>query len=75
MSTPNAAVAGIDRAMAATANEVVVLVDNTKIGMDTMVQTVPTSGISHVVTDAGANPDEVAALRAAGVQVHIAQSA
>jgi DeoR/GlpR family transcriptional regulator of sugar metabolism len=75
MSTPNAAVAGIDRAMAATANEVVVLVDNTKIGMDTMIQTVPTSKISHVVTDAGASPDEVAAFRAAGVQVHIAQSA
>ncbi|MET0234536.1 MAG: DeoR/GlpR family DNA-binding transcription regulator [Kibdelosporangium sp.] len=73
MSTPNAGVAGIDRAMAATATEVVALVDNTKIGVDTMVQTVPTSGISHVVTDAGANPEELAALRSAGVKVHIAQ--
>jgi DeoR/GlpR family transcriptional regulator of sugar metabolism len=75
MSTPNAAVAGIDRALAATAKEVVVLVDNTKIGMDTMYQTVPTEGIAHVVTDVGANPDEVGAFRTAGVQVHIAQSA
>jgi DeoR/GlpR family transcriptional regulator of sugar metabolism len=74
MSTPNAAVAGIDRALVATANEVVVLVDNTKIGMDTMYQTVPTAGISHVVTDAGADPDEVDAFREAGVEVHIAQS-
>jgi DeoR/GlpR family transcriptional regulator of sugar metabolism len=73
MSTPNAGVAGIDRAMANTANEVVVLADSTKIGVDTMVRTVPTSGITHVVTDAAASAAEVAALQAAGVQVHIAK--
>ncbi|MET0133965.1 MAG: DeoR/GlpR family DNA-binding transcription regulator [Kibdelosporangium sp.] len=75
MSTPNAAVAGIDRAMAATANEVVALVDNTKIGVDTMFQTVPASRIAHVVTDAGANPDELAALRSADVRLHVSQPA
>ncbi|MEV4320264.1 DeoR/GlpR family DNA-binding transcription regulator [Actinocrispum sp. NPDC049592] len=74
MSTPNGAVAGIDRALAATAKEVVVLVDNTKIGVDTMYQTVPTQDITHVVTDTGADPDELAAFKAAGIQVHIAQS-
>jgi DeoR/GlpR family transcriptional regulator of sugar metabolism len=73
MSTPNASVAAIDRALAATATEVVALVDNTKIGVDTMMQTVPPGQITHVVTDAGANPDELAALREAGVRVHIAQ--
>ncbi|MCE7007643.1 DeoR/GlpR family DNA-binding transcription regulator [Kibdelosporangium philippinense] len=73
MSTPNSAVAAIDRALAATAGEVVALVDNTKVGVDTMVQTVPASGISHVVTDAGANPEELAALRSLGLAVHIAQ--
>jgi DeoR/GlpR family transcriptional regulator of sugar metabolism len=73
MSTPNAGVAGVDRAMAATATEVVALVDNTKIGVDTMVQTVPATGISHVVTDSGADPGELAALRATGVSIHVAQ--
>jgi DeoR/GlpR family transcriptional regulator of sugar metabolism len=75
MSTPNSSVAGMDRVMAATATEVVALVDNTKIGVDTMFQTVPTNEIAHVVTDAGANPDQLAELRTAGVQVHVAQSA
>jgi DeoR/GlpR family transcriptional regulator of sugar metabolism len=73
LSTPNAAVAGIDRALAATAKEVVVLVDHTKVGVDTMYQTVPMDGISHVVTDAGASPDEIAACRTAGADVLIAQ--
>jgi DeoR/GlpR family transcriptional regulator of sugar metabolism len=73
LSTPNAAVAGIDRALAATAKEVVVLVDHTKIGVDTMYQTVPMADISHVVTDAGASPDEIAAFRAAGADVGVTQ--
>ncbi|SMD11560.1 DeoR/GlpR family DNA-binding transcription regulator [Kibdelosporangium aridum] len=73
MSTPNSAVAAIDRALAATASEVVALMDNTKVGIDTMVQTVPASSISHVVTDAAADPEELAALRSSGVTVHIAQ--
>ncbi|MBP2323872.1 DeoR/GlpR family transcriptional regulator of sugar metabolism [Kibdelosporangium banguiense] len=72
MSTPNAGVAGIDRAMAAAATEVVALVDNTKIGVDTMVQTVPAARISHVVTDSRADPAELAALRASGVKIYIA---
>lgn len=75
MSTPNSSVAGMDRVMASTAAEVVALVDNTKIGVDTMFQTVPADKIAHVVTDAGANPDQLAELRTAGVQVHVAQSA
>ncbi|CAM4193463.1 DeoR/GlpR family DNA-binding transcription regulator [Kibdelosporangium persicum] len=73
MSTPNSGVAAIDRALAATATEVVALVDSTKIGVDTTVRTVPATGITHVVTDAGANPEELAALRSSGVTVHIAQ--
>jgi DeoR/GlpR family transcriptional regulator of sugar metabolism len=73
LSTPNAAVAGIDRALAATAKEVVVLVDHTKVGVDTMYQTIPMDGITHVVTDAGASPDEIAACRTAGADVLIAQ--
>ncbi|MFD1049664.1 glycosyltransferase, partial [Kibdelosporangium lantanae] len=55
------------------AKEVVVLVDHTKVGVDTMYQTVPMDGISHVVTDAGASPDEIAACRTAGADVLVAQ--
>ncbi|OLR93542.1 DeoR/GlpR family DNA-binding transcription regulator [Actinokineospora bangkokensis] len=74
LSTPNATVAAVDRAMAAIADEVVVVADNTKIGVDTMIQTVPPGGIAHVVTDDGASPSELAGLRAAGATVHVAEA-
>lgn len=72
LSTPNVNVAGIDRALAAAAREVVVLADHTKIGVDAMMQTVPADRIDHLVTDELADPAEVAALRELGVQVHVA---
>ncbi|MBP2473391.1 DeoR/GlpR family transcriptional regulator of sugar metabolism [Crossiella equi] len=72
LSTPNVSVAGTDRAMADTADEVVVLADHTKIGVDTMVQTVPPESITHLVTDGAAEGAELAALRSLGVQVHVA---
>lgn len=56
LSTPNLAAAGVDRAIAHAAQEVVVLADRTKLGVDTMVQTVPTERITHLVTDSGADP-------------------
>ncbi|RZS91349.1 DeoR family transcriptional regulator [Motilibacter rhizosphaerae] len=71
LSTPSMLVAGVDRAIAAAARRVVVLVDHTKVGVDTMVQTVPTSRIDLVVTDAAAPPDAVAALRAADVECRV----
>ncbi|MFC5286441.1 DeoR/GlpR family DNA-binding transcription regulator [Actinokineospora guangxiensis] len=74
LSTPNAAVAAVDRAMAAIADEVVVVADNTKIGVDTMVQTVPPPQIAHVVTDGAASASELAALRSTGTRVHIAEA-
>ncbi len=72
LSTPNSAVAAVDRAMAAIADEVVVLADNTKIGANSMIQTLAPGAITHVVTDSGASPDELAGLRARGTQVHVA---
>ncbi|HEX6343437.1 DeoR/GlpR family DNA-binding transcription regulator [Umezawaea sp.] len=73
LSTPNTAVAGVDRAMAAIADDVAVLADHTKIGVDTMVQTVAPDRIAHVVTDTGAPAAELDRLRAAGVAVHVAE--
>lgn len=72
LSTPNMHVAGVDQAIAGAAQEVVVLADHTKLGLDTMFQTVPIQRIAHMVTDSGADPGLLAAIGAAGVQVHTA---
>ncbi|MDQ2796160.1 MAG: DeoR/GlpR family DNA-binding transcription regulator [Actinomycetota bacterium] len=72
LSTPNTAAAAVDRAIARTAQEVVVLADHTKLGIDTMVQTVPVDRMAHLVTDEAADAEVLAALRAAGVAVHVA---
>ena len=72
LSTPNMHVAGVDQAIAAAAGEVVVLADHTKLGVDTMFQTVPTARIAHLVTDDDGEPALLAAMGAAGVQVHTA---
>jgi DeoR/GlpR family transcriptional regulator of sugar metabolism len=73
LSTPNMQVAGIDRALAAAAEEVVVLADHTKIGTDTMVQTVSAEQIDHLVTEDAAPRDELDELSGRGVRLHIAR--
>lgn len=72
LSTPALAVADSDRAMAAAGYRLIALVDHTKIGVRTAVQTVPVEGIAQVVTDAASPLHEIASLRAAGVEVHVA---
>jgi DeoR/GlpR family transcriptional regulator of sugar metabolism len=72
LSTPNVAVAGVDRALAAAGREVVVLADHTKIGVDAMMRTVPVSGIAHLVTDDRADRAQLEELRSSGVRVHVA---
>jgi DeoR/GlpR family transcriptional regulator of sugar metabolism len=72
LSTPSPLVAATDRAFAAAAQQVVVLADHTKIGVDTMCQTVPTSRVHTLITDREADPALLAALRGAGVNVRIA---
>jgi DeoR/GlpR family transcriptional regulator of sugar metabolism len=72
LSTPNAQSASIDRAIVAAAHEVVVLADHTKLGVDTMMQTVPVEAITHLVTDARADPELLAQLRPLRMAVHVA---
>lgn len=72
LSTPNMLSSSVDRAIAQAAQHVVVLADHTKIGVETMFQTVATSRIAHLVTDDRADPVALAALAAAGVQLHVA---
>lgn len=72
LSTPNSAVAAIDKAMLATAEEAVVLADDSKLGLEKMVQTVPLALIEHLVINDAADPEQLDAFREAGVAVHVA---
>jgi DeoR/GlpR family transcriptional regulator of sugar metabolism len=72
LSTPNMMVAETDRAIAGAADELVVLADHTKLGIRTAMQTVPVSGIRHLVTDRASRGAELEELGAGGVTVHLA---
>jgi hypothetical protein len=69
--------ASVDRALVQAAAEVVVLADHTKLGTDTMFQTVPTDVITRLVTDEPPPGDdraatELQALADRGVHVAVA---
>jgi hypothetical protein len=69
--------ASVDRALVQAAAEVVVLADHTKLGSDTMFQTVPTDVITRLVTDEPPAHDdragaELQALADQGVQIAVA---
>ncbi|MFI9269148.1 DeoR/GlpR family DNA-binding transcription regulator [Kitasatospora sp. NPDC052896] len=77
LSTTNMLSASVDRALVQAAGEVIVLADHTKLGADTMFQTVPTEAITRLVTDehtAGQDPTarELDALADCGVQISVA---
>jgi DeoR/GlpR family transcriptional regulator of sugar metabolism len=74
LSTPNMHAASVDQAIIGAADEVVVLADYTKLGQDTMFQTVPPERITHCVTDSQADPEVIAGLRAVGITVHVADA-
>ncbi|WP_078606914.1 DeoR/GlpR family DNA-binding transcription regulator [Streptomyces flavidovirens] len=77
LSTSNMLSASVDRALVQAAAEVVVLADHTKLGTDTMFQTVPTDVITRLVTDEPPPHDdraatELQALADQGVQIAVA---
>ena len=72
LSTPDPAVASVDRALARCAEEIIVLADHTKIGADTMVPTVAPEEIAHLVTDSSADPEVLMTLEEIGALVHMA---
>ena len=77
LSTSNMLSASVDRALVQAAGETVVLADHTKLGMDTMFQTVPTDMITRLVTDEPpAHEDRAAtalqALADQGVEITVA---
>jgi len=73
LSTPSPLVAATDRAFANAAQQVVVLADHTKLGQETMCQTVPAARVHTLITDHGADPVVLAAIRDAGVDVRVAE--
>jgi DeoR family fructose operon transcriptional repressor len=58
--------------MMAAGSQVVVLADHTKLGRDTMCQTVPSDRMDILVTDGRADADVVRRLRDEGIDVRIA---
>lgn len=77
LSTSNMLSASVDRALVQAAAEVVVLADHTKLGTDTMFQTVPADVMTRLVTDEPpaqeARPaTELQALADQGVQITVA---
>jgi len=71
LTTPNMLVATCDRALAAAGQQVIVLVDHTKVGLGTLYQTVAPSAIDVLFTDAEADAHELDRLRQAGVDVRV----
>jgi DeoR/GlpR family transcriptional regulator of sugar metabolism len=74
LTTPNLLVAAADRALAAAARQVVVLADHTKVGAETMCQTVACERIGRLVTDDRADRAELRAIEQAGVEVRVARA-
>jgi DeoR family fructose operon transcriptional repressor len=72
LTTPNVFAAATDQAFAAAGRQVVVLADHTKIGHDTMCQTVPSDHIDVLVTDPASDPTAIRRLNLAGVDVQVA---
>ncbi|MEE1939337.1 DeoR/GlpR family DNA-binding transcription regulator [Streptomyces sp. TRM 70361] len=80
LSTANMLSASVDRALVRAAAEVVVLADHTKLGVDTMFQTIPPDLITRLVTNEPPAQDERAAaelqaLADQGVQIAVAGEA
>ena len=62
----------LKKRMVHAARQVVVLVDHTKFGYIGFARVLPVSEIDVLITDSGADPDEIARFRKAGVEVIVA---
>jgi DeoR/GlpR family transcriptional regulator of sugar metabolism len=75
LSTSNMSAASVDRALAAAADEIVVLINGSRVGIDAMFQTVAPSGITHVITGKDADRAVLKSLAGVGVIVDVAGEA
>jgi DeoR/GlpR family transcriptional regulator of sugar metabolism len=72
LSTTHLAISSVDRAIVGSAQEVVVLADHTKLGIETTYQTAPLTRIDHLVTDHDSDPAILDTLTSRGINVHVA---
>lgn len=75
LSTSNVSAASVDRALAAAADEIVVLIDGARVGTDATFQTVAPPGITHVITGRGADRAVLKDFAGVGVTVDVAAEA
>ncbi|EWS79641.1 alkaline phosphatase [Brachybacterium phenoliresistens] len=73
--THNEAEASINARLVERAHRVVVIADSSKVLAHAFALICPIGRVDALVTDAGIDPEELAALRAAGVEVHLADAA
>ncbi len=57
------------RAMIAAASEVILLVDHSKFGEESLIRVAPLTAVAHIVTSELADSDEIEGIRALGVEV------
>jgi DeoR/GlpR family transcriptional regulator of sugar metabolism len=71
LTTPHQLVAEIGSVIVERAQRTIVVADASKVGRRGFTSIAPTSAIHMLVTDSGADPDELRALRDRGVEVHV----
>lgn len=71
-TTPYPEEAAVKAAMVAAARRVIALADASKLGNDQFLRFAAIDDVDTLITDAGADPDQVAALEAAGLSVVLA---
>jgi DeoR/GlpR family transcriptional regulator of sugar metabolism len=72
ITTPHVLVAEVGAMMAARARRVIALADASKLGRFGFTTIVPLAQVDVLITDAGASPEQLARIRAAGVEVIVA---
>jgi len=71
LTTPNVLEARVNRAMVRAAEQVVAVCDSSKFNRRSLSLIVPVSAIGHVITDSRLPPEEVKAIRDAGIKVTV----
>ena len=71
LSNTHLALSGVDRAIVRSAQEVVVLADHSKLGVESTYRVAPTARINHLVTDDVRDTSVIDSLSARGVTVHV----
>ncbi|MBS1801116.1 MAG: DeoR/GlpR transcriptional regulator [Acidobacteria bacterium] len=69
ITTPNVLESRVNRAMVKSARRVIAVCDSTKFNRQSLALIVPSTAIQMVITDTGAKPETVEALKTSGIEV------